>query len=159
MPAAFGDAAELLDVDVEQLARSLAHIADRDAGRPVLVPQARESPPGQHVPDGRAGHAHDGREAVRPEPMVVTGGEDGIDLLLRQGPWRTMGPRRPVHEPRLALGSNRRSHFQAVWRLTPAMCAAWATAIPSMTIRSTRKPPAERGELALRCATRASRSM
>jgi hypothetical protein len=45
MPAAVGDAPELLDVDVEQLARPLADVPDRDTRRAVLVAEAREPLP------------------------------------------------------------------------------------------------------------------
>jgi hypothetical protein len=39
------------------------------------------------------------------EPVGVPGSEDGIHLLLLEGPRRAMRSRRPVLEPRLALGS------------------------------------------------------
>ncbi len=90
--AAVGDAAELLDVDVEQLARSLADVADRDARRSVLVGQAGQPVTGEDVADGRAWDAHDRRQAVWPEAVFVTGREDRIDPALGQGARHPMGP-------------------------------------------------------------------
>jgi hypothetical protein len=104
MSAAVGDSTELLDVDVEQLARSLADVPDRDPCRPVLVAQAGQPVADQHVADGRAGHLDDRGQAVRAEPVFVAGGEDRVDQKLGQGPWHPVGPRAPVLEPSLALG-------------------------------------------------------
>jgi len=101
--AAVGDPAQLLDVDVQQLARPLADIADRDAGRTVLVSQPGQPVAGQDVADGRARHADDGRQPVRAEAVLVPGSEDRVHLHLGQGSWRAERPGAPVLEARLTL--------------------------------------------------------
>ena len=76
--AAVGDAAELLDVDVEQLARALPDVADWDARRAVLVGADGTALTREHVADGRAWDADERRQAMWPEAQLVTGREDRL---------------------------------------------------------------------------------
>src|SRR4029450_2703070 len=62
--AAVRDAAQLLDVEVDQLARPLALVADHGAAGPVGVGQAAQAVAAQDAVDGRASHA----QGI-PEPM------------------------------------------------------------------------------------------
>jgi hypothetical protein len=88
VPAAVRDPAELLDVDVEQLAGPLADIADRDAAGAILITQPGQSVAGQDIADGRTRDAHDRGQPVGSQAVLVTGGQDRIDLCLGQGAWR-----------------------------------------------------------------------
>ena len=104
VPATVGDPAELLDVDVEQLAGSLTDVADGDTGRTILVSQPGQPVAGQDVADGRAWDPDDGRQAMRPEAVLVPSGQDRIHLRLGQGPRRASWPRRSILESHLTLG-------------------------------------------------------
>src|SRR3970282_299123 len=74
--AAVGDPAELLDVHVQQFARSLPDVANRDAGRPVTVTQTGQTMAAQDVADRRARDPDDRGQAVGAdaEPMAGAGG-------------------------------------------------------------------------------------
>jgi hypothetical protein len=103
--AAVGDPPKLLDVHVEQLARSLADVADGDAGWTIAIGQAGQAVARQDVADGRAWHADDRGQAMRTDAELVAGQQDRIDLGLRQGPRRMVRPRRAVLEAGPALGT------------------------------------------------------
>jgi hypothetical protein len=99
-----GDPAELLDVDMEQLARALADIADRDTRGAVAIAQAGQAVAAEDVADRRARTAGDRRQAVRPEAELVTGRQDRRHLLLGQTARRTVGSRAPILEAGQSLG-------------------------------------------------------
>lgn len=80
-----GDPPELLDVHVEQLARSLADVADGDARGSIAVGQAGQAVAAQDVGDSRPGPTDDRRQAVRADAQLVAGGEDRRHLLVGQG--------------------------------------------------------------------------
>lgn len=109
MTAALGDPPELLDVDVEQLARSLLDVADRHARGAVLVAQPGEAVAAQDVADRRARHAQHRREAVRSQPQLMAGAEDGVDADLLERAGRADRPRAAVletGETRLAVAAD-----------------------------------------------------
>jgi len=104
MATTIRDPAELLDVDVEQLAGALPDIADRDARWTILVAQPGQSVASQDIADGRAWHAHDAGQAMGTEALGMAGGEDLVDLSLRQRPGRVVWPRSPVLQASHSLG-------------------------------------------------------
>ena len=123
VPAAIRDAAKLLHVDVEELARSLTDVADRDAGRAVPVGQAGQAVAAQDVADGRARHSGEGRQAVRAEAELVAGGEDGGDLGLGQAPEANgAGAKSGPRGPQALRSRTGWSHLEAVWRLHRRPC-------------------------------------
>src|SRR5436305_14774119 len=103
MATAVGDPAELLDVDVEQLAGPIADIADRDARRPVAIAQAGQAMAAEDVADRRARAADHRGEAVRPEAELVAGGPDRRELVSGQCPRRTIGSPAAILQPDSAL--------------------------------------------------------
>ncbi|PWG74289.1 hypothetical protein DF186_18665, partial [Enterococcus hirae] len=66
--ATVGDPTELLDVDVDQLAGSVTHVADRLAGGPVEVRQSGAAVADQNLVGGRTGHAEIERQLVGTPP-------------------------------------------------------------------------------------------
>ena len=135
---AVGDPAELLDVDVEELAGPFADIADRDA---------RTVGRGRAAGTGRGGA---GRRRSSSAGMPTTGAR-------RCGPkpssWRAAGSRATGRRPgpaasdaagssgprdRPGLGLVAAHPLVAVWRLTPAISAAWAIGQPVDLDPSTR---------------------
>lgn len=110
----------------------------------------------ENIANGRARHAGERRQAVRSEPVLVAGGEDRVHLRLGQGRGERCGRELRSSSPTSPSALYRRSHFQAVWRLTPTMSAAWATAMPSTRTRSTSSRRSSAVSLALRCARRVS---
>jgi hypothetical protein len=91
VPAAVGDAAQLLEVEVDRLAGVLALIADHHpadsvgAGKPVHAMAA------QHPIDGRAGHPQPVAKPVRALAVAAPGGQDPTDLAGWQGVEATVG--------------------------------------------------------------------
>jgi len=98
--AAVGDAPELLDVHVEQLPRSFAHVADRDARRPVAVAQTRQAVPTQHVTDRGPRDLDHARQAVRALAQLMARDEDRLDRLGRQRAGDPTRPRAAIVESR-----------------------------------------------------------
>ena len=75
--AAVGNAALLLDVDVQQLTSRGALIAAHQLpGRPVQVGQARQPMTAQDRLHGRPGLANRGRDPVGPNPAGAPAGQD-----------------------------------------------------------------------------------
>lgn len=99
-----------------------------------MVGEAGEAVPAQDVADRRARHPDERRQPVGTDAMGVAGGEDRVHVRLGQRPRRASCREVRPASPASPSASNRRSQFQAVWRLTPAMWAACATAIPSMRL-------------------------
>src|SRR5262249_21770370 len=92
------EAAEPLDVDMEELARPCALVAlDRLAGR---HPQARAAVTAQHLPDGRSRPSEQSANDQRPRLRILTRLED-LGLGARRKPPRlTARHRRPIEECR-----------------------------------------------------------
>src|SRR6202165_3250503 len=59
------NSAELLDVDMQQLARPLSHVADAEPGRAVAISEPGLSMPPKHLVHGRPGHSQLGPDPVR----------------------------------------------------------------------------------------------
>lgn len=79
-PAAVGDVAELLDVDVDQLARSGSFVAaDDPAGGPVHEGQAVAAVPHEDPVDRRGGQPQDRTDAGRPQ---LAFGPQAVDVGL-----------------------------------------------------------------------------
>jgi hypothetical protein len=84
-----GDAAELLDVQVDQVAWLVMLVAaDRAAGRAVHEGQPVHPVADQHLMDGRGGHTEAGGDAGRAEPLAAAQPEDAL-LQAGGGPPRT----------------------------------------------------------------------
>ena len=113
VPAAIGDPAELLDVDVEQLPGPLTDVADRDARRTVLVAQARQPAASQDVADGRARNADEGCQAVRPQAMSCRAARIASTCAWGRARGERWGRELRSSSPASPSASNRRSHFEA----------------------------------------------
>jgi hypothetical protein len=103
--AAVGDPPELLDIHVQQFARSLSDIADRDARRAVPIGQARQTVARQDVADGGARHPDDRGQAMGTDTQFVASSQDGVHPSLRQGAWRMAGPGRSILKACQALSA------------------------------------------------------
>jgi hypothetical protein len=85
--AAVGDIAELLDVDVDQLARAAHFIApDRFAGDPVDVPEPVDPARDQHPVHRRGRPPDPGRDRNRTQPLLPPQVHDRADNRLRSPP-------------------------------------------------------------------------
>jgi hypothetical protein len=155
VPAAVGDPALLHDVEVEQLARTLADVADGDPeGRSVSARRERSwrsrTSRSSSAGCGGAGPADEGRSDARGgrrgsrrRPLGAAPGASG-------GAER-IGPRDPAH-PRARTGA-------ATSRPSGGSPRPCPPAMPSTRIRLTGSCLPSSVSFALRCATRASRSM
>jgi hypothetical protein len=103
-PAAFGDAAQLLDVEMHELARSgHGDPLDRDPGHPVEMVEAVEVMADQDTVHGRRGRIHDPRDPRWAETAASTQGDDPA-FQRRLGPGRrVVRPARAVLETGHAL--------------------------------------------------------
>ena len=81
------------------------------------------------------------------EPVGMPGGEDGIDLLLRQGPWLAMGPRRAILETRLALGLEPAQPLPGRLAADPSHVRRVGHGHPIDEDPIGQEPPAEQGQL------------
>jgi hypothetical protein len=71
MAATSGDGAQLLDVDVDQVAGlAMLVAADRLAGGPVQVTEAADAAADQDGVHSRGGQPHLGSDLGRPEPLA-----------------------------------------------------------------------------------------
>ena len=127
------DASELLDVDVDQLARPLALVADGglQAQRPSLpipsrvrIPDTVESGHLEQLGDLRAGEPQPAQRGDRLDPALV--GAIGDDL----------GRRGPIQQPGLALGPVASDPLEQV----RAGSSAAAAALSDQPCSITRKP-------------------
>ncbi len=84
--------AEALDVDVDQLARPLADVADRDSGQAVGMGQAADAVATEDAVHGRAGMAEERTQAMRSDPQPAAHDQDPADLALRQRSRPTVWP-------------------------------------------------------------------
>src|SRR5207244_867538 len=96
------EAAKLLAVDVQQLARTLALIAARAAGRGSGPRQPRAAVPTQDLADRRRWVRHETREPHRPIRGPAAGSEDPLLRLNRQPARLPPRHRRPVTQRRPA---------------------------------------------------------
>jgi len=87
MPAARRNSSELLCVDVNQLARMLPDVADRNTGDAVMVAQATGAMAVKNLVDGRPRHAESEGQPVRSVPQLPPGYQNAIDLVL----WKSTG--------------------------------------------------------------------
>lgn len=103
--ATVGDAPDLLDVDVDQFAGSIALVAHRVAGGPVQVVQPRPAVAGQYRIHRGGGHAQPPGQLMRAQ---LAGRALGHDLALAGAagaPRRAVRPVRAVVQPRPAFGA------------------------------------------------------
>jgi hypothetical protein len=101
--AAVGNAAQLLDIDVDQLAGPLALVAHDRAAGPVGVDQPVQTVAAQHPIDGRARHPQVVAEPVG-VPGDAGGGRPALDGPERErGHGAAMRPRGPVGQPGLTM--------------------------------------------------------
>jgi len=84
--------AELLDLDVDRLARAVADIADGEAGDPVKAIQARQAGPGQHGMHGRWSEAELVADPMRTPPMSGPDRDNRSCDLIGGDRRRPMGP-------------------------------------------------------------------
>ena len=102
--AARWDPPQLLDVDVDQLARLLALIATDDtAGGAIHPAQSAQLLTYQHAMHGRRGHVQADRE---PHGTELGPSPQHLDLALhsrRRSPWAAQWSRAPVVQTRLAF--------------------------------------------------------
>jgi hypothetical protein len=100
-PSAVGDAAELFDVDVDELAGPASFVAADDLARgPVEEGQAVQAVPGQDPVDGRGGQAQDRADAGRAQlALWAVGREMPVPAATcatgRPERTRSMSSRRP----------------------------------------------------------------
>jgi hypothetical protein len=74
-----GDAAQLLDVQMDQVAGLVMLVAaDRAAGGTVQPRQSVHPVADQHPMDGRGGHTEPGGDAGRAEPLAAAQPEDAL---------------------------------------------------------------------------------
>src|SRR6185437_16965772 len=101
VPAAVGDVAKLLDVDVDQLTGPVPLIAaDRHAGRTVQVRQPRAAVTGQDSMHRRGRQAQPEADPGWAQPPADPQADDPV-LGAPRGPGRAgPGPGRPVRHPR-----------------------------------------------------------
>jgi hypothetical protein len=92
------DPAELLDVDVQQLARALALVADHLARRQGR-PQPRAAVPAQDCVHGRGGEAERPAERVRAEAQLAAGAQDRLLDRRWRPPRRAARARGAIVEP------------------------------------------------------------
>src|ERR671919_311308 len=96
--AAGADAPELLDVDVHELARAGALVAD-DLRTRQGRPQSRGAMAAQDRVHGRGGQAERPAELVRAEAQLAAGAQDRLLESRRRAPGRAMRTARAVAEP------------------------------------------------------------
>ncbi len=82
MSAAVGDAAQLLHVDMQQVAGGGVLVAQPAPGDAVQAVEAVQPEAAEHGVDGGAGDPERPGDAVRPEPLTAA---HGADALLERG--------------------------------------------------------------------------
>ncbi len=140
------DAPELLDVDVDQLARSLALIAHRGLQpepAELAHPEPLAGPPQivEHRQPEQIGELGGG------EPQPAQRGEHPTRSADRCGCPPAWAPR-TIQQPRRPSARQRATHFAAVRWLTPAASAAARTGQPSALHSIDQQPPAVQTERA-----------
>ncbi|GGZ00812.1 hypothetical protein GCM10010300_50790 [Streptomyces olivaceoviridis] len=102
--SAVGDAAEFLDVHVDELAGPAAFVAVDDlAAGPVHESQAVQNVPGQDPVHGRGGQAQDRADAGRAELAVLPQAADAVFDCCCRAVRRPVGPAGPVVQAGFAL--------------------------------------------------------
>ena len=103
--ATVGNPAQLFDIDMDQLPRTVLHIADWDTRGPIKIPESGQSTPFQHGIDRRPRHL----EPAGHEMRALTFGHpvrDNCLFGLFGQPGRTpVRPRRPVEEANFTFGT------------------------------------------------------
>ena len=104
--AAWGDAAQLLDVHVEQVSGPgvLVAAADHPPGRPVQPAEAVEAEPAEHAVYGRRGHAQPPGDAGGAELAAAAEPLDAALEASRDAGRGALRPARSVLQAGLALG-------------------------------------------------------
>ena len=88
--------AELLDIDVDELAGSLPDIAHRQSGQAVGVGQATRPVAAQHAVHGRTGMTQERAEPMRADAQSPASQEEPADLAFGQPRgWRWGRDERP----------------------------------------------------------------
>jgi len=96
MTTAVWNSAQLLGVEVEQLAGPLPDITERDGRDPVRIAEATEVVAPKHPIDGGSANAERGRQPMRPLLELSSRLQDSRQLVCRQRMAATVRPRRPV---------------------------------------------------------------
>jgi hypothetical protein len=99
------DAAQLLDVDVDQLPGMLALVADHHPAGPVGVGESAHVMTGQDPIDGRAGHAQLPGQSVRALAVTAAGGQHATDLGGGEGVGAVAGLGAAVGQAGRAVGA------------------------------------------------------
>jgi hypothetical protein len=105
MTAPIGDAPELLDIDVEQLAGPCALVAHDLPGGTVQLPQPRHPVAAQDGMHPRACLPELPGDTVRAQPAALPARQDRLLPRWRQPPGTALGSRGPVSQPSRAFGS------------------------------------------------------
>jgi pimeloyl-ACP methyl ester carboxylesterase len=101
--AAVGDAAQLLDVDVDQLAGMLALVAHDHPAGPVGVGKPAHPVTPKDPIDGRASHPKPPGQPMRPLAVTAASGEHATDLGSGEGVGATLRSRAAVGQPSLPV--------------------------------------------------------
>ena len=104
MPAAVGDAPELLVVLVNERTRMVMDVADGDARQAIGIPQPGVAGPPQDGVDGRAGMPGQRADPVRYPASLDPRAENGFDPVRRGDPRRAVRAGAAILEPGPALG-------------------------------------------------------
>ena len=99
------DAAQLLDVQVDQLTRVLALVADHDAAGAVAVGKPTHAVAAQHPIDRRAGHPEVVAEPMGALAAATPSHQHPTHLTRSQRVRAAVGSRRAIGQPGPALGS------------------------------------------------------
>ena len=102
--AARWDPAEFLDVDVDEFAGSLAHMADGHPGQSIGLGQPADAVATQDGVHRRARMVEQGPQAVWADAQSTSGAQDPADLAFGQGPGLAAWTGRPVLESCCAFG-------------------------------------------------------
>ena len=101
--AAVGDAAQFLDIDVDQLAGMLALVADYHPADPIGVSQATHAMAAKHPIDSGTGHPQPPGQAVWALAVTPPCDQDPTDLGASEGVGAAMGPRGAIGQPGRAV--------------------------------------------------------
>jgi hypothetical protein len=109
--ATIGDAAQLLDVKVDQLAGMLALVAHDRAAGPVDAGQPVHAVAGQDPIDRRAGHPQVVAESMWALTAATPGGQHPTDLAGAEGGGQCWGRQERSPRPALPWARERPSHL------------------------------------------------
>ena len=138
-PAApVGDAPELLDIEMDQLARGLALVAnpchrpttDRDSGQRIQIAQVRHPMTGKNAPDGRRTHPEFGGDPLRPAARAASELTHAPLELSRDAMRDPMRSARAIDKPSWALGAVAAKPLVGARARTAQLCGGITHAIP-----------------------------